>query len=286
MPAVRALGTVARPAILSPPPRFASASRPAAFAMSSSSTPHNNKTLLTFDVDGTLIRAVGADANKFHKDAFAHGMREHHGIDTHIDVIKHHGSTDQLVVADVLRFHGLEEDAIWSKMPAVCASMVEFAAANEADAAQGLEILPGVETLLQTLAARDDCVVALVTGNLEPIAWTKMRRLGIRHLFTAPGLGGFGSDHVDRAELVAIAERRCAEAIGAPPGTFANRVHFGDTPNDVKAAQKAGAFALGLTTGVFSRDELEACVADAPGRGVVMDGLEDTKAVLEACGLA
>ena len=164
-----------------------------------SSSSRNDKTLLTFDVDGTLIRAVGTDANKFHKNAFAHAMREHHGIDTHIDVIKHHGSTDQLVAADVLRFHGVEEDAIWSKMPAVCASMVEFAAANETDAAEGLEILPGVQTLLETLAARDDCVVALVTGNLEPIAWTKMRRLGIRHLFTAPGLGGFGSDHVDRA---------------------------------------------------------------------------------------
>ena len=31
------------------------------------------KTLVTFDVDGTLIRSVGDDANKFHKDAFAFG---------------------------------------------------------------------------------------------------------------------------------------------------------------------------------------------------------------------
>ena len=28
---------------------------------------------MTFDVDGTLIRSVGDDANKFHKDAFAFG---------------------------------------------------------------------------------------------------------------------------------------------------------------------------------------------------------------------
>jgi|AntAceMinimDraft_11_1070367.scaffolds.fasta_scaffold62875_1 hypothetical protein len=55
------------------------------------------------------------------------------------------------------------------------------------------------------LAARDDTVVALVTGNLEPIAWTKMRRLGIYQHFTAPGIGGFGSDHTLRGELVKIA---------------------------------------------------------------------------------
>ena len=65
--------------------------------------------------------------------------------------------------------------------------MLEHAAAASEEAAAGLELLPGVELLLKTLAARDDTVVALVTGNLEPIAWTKMRRLGIYQHFTAPG---------------------------------------------------------------------------------------------------
>ena len=142
MPAARALGTVARPTPVSLSPRFASASRPvASFAMSSSS--RNDKTLLTFDVDGTLIRAVGEGANKFHKDAFAVAIEAVHGLKTHIDVIKHHGSTDQLVVADVLRHHGFAEDAIWSNMPATCEKMLEHAAETEADAANGLELLPG-----------------------------------------------------------------------------------------------------------------------------------------------
>ena len=35
---------------------------------------------VTFDVDGTLIRSVGEDANKFHKDAFAHGFATVFGI--------------------------------------------------------------------------------------------------------------------------------------------------------------------------------------------------------------
>ena len=40
-------------------------------------------------------------------------------LDTHIDVIHHHGSTDKLVAADVLKFHGVDEKEIWDKMPAV-----------------------------------------------------------------------------------------------------------------------------------------------------------------------
>ena len=145
-----------------------------------------SRTLVTFDVDGTLIRAVGEGANQFHKDAFAVAIEAVHGLKTHIDVIKHHGSTDQLVVADVLRHHGFAEDAIWSNMPATCEKMLEHAAETEADAANGLELLPGVRELLETLAARTDVVVGLVTGNLAPIAWAKMRALKIDRLFSRP----------------------------------------------------------------------------------------------------
>ena len=43
------------------------------------------------DVDGTLIHSVGENANKLHKDAFAQGFKKVFGLDTTIDVIKHHG---------------------------------------------------------------------------------------------------------------------------------------------------------------------------------------------------
>ena len=79
----------------------------------------------------------------------------------------------------------------------------------------------GVRELLETLAARTDVVVGLVTGNLAPIAWAKMRALKIDRLFSRPPpsdaaappgaiLGGYGSDHVDRGELVVLAARRAA----------------------------------------------------------------------------
>lgn len=239
------------------------------------------KTLVTFDVDGTLIRAVGSDANKFHKDAFAYGFKKVYGLDTHIDVIHHHGSTDQLVAADVLRFHGVDEKNIWEKMPKMCEAMLEHAASASEEAAAGLELLPGVKELLETLAARDDVVVALVTGNLEPIAWTKMRRLGIHRHFTSPGVGGFGSDHTLRGELVKIAADRCAETLGVEVGAT---IHVGDTPNDVVAAGYAGAAALGVTTGVFTREQLEAAVQGG-AKCVVLDGLADLPAVLEALEL-
>lgn len=34
------------------------------------------------------------------------------GVDTHIDVVKHHGSTDPLIVIKVMQHHGLEKDKV------------------------------------------------------------------------------------------------------------------------------------------------------------------------------
>lgn len=266
-------------------------------------------TLLTFDIDGTLIRAVGESANRLHKDAFAHAMRVVCQVDTNIDVIKHHGSTDQLVLADVLRHHGVDETRIWEAMPEMMREMVEYFESHEADAAEGLELLPGVERLLEALSEREDVIVCLVTGNLEPIARGKMEKLGVWRYFTPPPpgksaqtpiLGGFGSDHTRRDALVRLARDRAARAFDLTEETasglsksvpdeprFRDRVHFGDTPNDVAAAAAAGALAFAVTTGVFSRPELEAHFQGLPDpkRCVVFDGLEDTWAVLEACGL-
>ena len=71
--------------------------------------------------------------------------------------------------------------------------------------------------LLARLAAREDTLLALVTGNFEPIARMKLRSAGIGRFF-ARGQGGFGSDHEDRTMLPAIARRRAGARRAASRG--------------------------------------------------------------------
>lgn len=55
---------------------------------------------------------------------------------------------------------------------------------------------------------------------------------------------------------------------------------------DLQAALGAGSTAIGVTTGIYSRQQLEACAAEAPpGRVVVLDSLEDVDAVLKVLQL-
>ena len=67
----------------------------------------------------------------------------------------------------------------------------------------------------------------LVTGNLEPIGWGKMRALGVLSLFPEPLWGGFGSDFCsgdtgepwrDRGELVRLAKQRWLRQVGPGGG--------------------------------------------------------------------
>ncbi|CAM6095374.1 unnamed protein product [Calypogeia fissa] len=236
--------------------------------------------LITFDVDGTLMQSTGENANLLHKKAFSYAFKEVFGIDGNIDVIKHHGSTDPLVLINTLEFYEIPTQTATANLPELKSKMLEYAKSHSSQVGEGLELLPGVASLLEILSKRNDVVVALVTGNLEYIGWLKMEGLGIRPFFSSPNFGGFGSDNIERGELVRIAATR-AEAFF--PGEFSKRVHVGDTPNDIKAAEYGGALAIGVCTGVFSRDDLLA--ASKSGTAVILDNLADSGVFLKACGL-
>eukprot|EP00897_Mesotaenium_endlicherianum_P005384 jgi/Mesen1/4874/ME000244S04054 len=243
----------------------------------------NGRVLITFDVDGTLMKSVGLDANKLHKRAFSYAFKTVFNVDGTIDAIKHHGSTDQLVALRTLEHYGIPSETAQLQLGRIGEQMLKYAREHAEEVREGLELLPGVEELLATLAAHPQAVVGLVTGNLEEIAWLKMNGLGILQYFSVPNFGGFGSDHVDRGELVKLAAQRATDRF--PGEAFRLRVHVGDTPNDVQAAEVAGAIAIGVSTGIFSREELLTS-SGSPSSLIVLDDLVDKGTFLKACQLS
>lgn len=209
------------------------------------------------------------------QDAFAYAHRKIFGVEVSIDAANHHGCTDAMVSERTLGTLGIsaaDADAAW---PRVSEAMVEYFSTLDDDAIRlGLELLPGVAELLAALSAAEDCVVGLVTGNLEPIAWAKMRGLGIAHFFSVPRVGGFGSDHADRDVLVTTALQRAQQLY---PGVELKHSHIGDTPKDVTAARAGGAQAVGVCTGVFSASDLTSADPEA----IVLENLCDTAVVLK-----
>ena len=157
--------------------------------------------------------------------------------------------------------------------------MIEYATENMHDADNGIELLPGVLELLTELSEREDCIVAVGDGNLQPIAWAKMTQLGIKQYFNDIVKGGFGSDHEQRSVLVSIAHERATEN-----GFKVNkRFHFGDRRTIITAGRPM-ARSIGLATGIWSLDDLrEVCVNRE--KGLFFESLQDTSAVLKALEL-
>jgi phosphoglycolate phosphatase-like HAD superfamily hydrolase len=134
-------------------------------------------------------------------------------------------------------------------------------------------VLPGVRPLLDSLAARSDAYVGLLTGNIEGGARIKLEYFDLWRYFR---FGAFGGDAADRNALLGTALTR-ARAAGSPVFAPADVVIVGDTPLDVAVARAGGARGVAVATASYDREALRESGAD-----VVLDDLGDLGAALTA----
>jgi phosphoglycolate phosphatase len=201
--------------------------------------------LLLFDVDGTLLlKATAAHAAAVHE-----ALREVYGIgDLSAVRVEAAGRTDYEIGRAICLQLGISADRFDAgREDFRIACVAAYARLCPDDLSEF--VAPGVTDVLQALAARDDTRLALLTGNLEPIARLKIGRAGLGRFFE-PGQGGFGSDHEDRTELPAIARRRA----GHYPR--AKTVVIGDTPRDIACARADGVRCIAVATGPYGPEDL------------------------------
>jgi len=231
--------------------------------------------LILFDIDGTLVPG----RPQAHQDALIGALVEVYGLElcegeNPVADAEPWGKTDRQIVRDVLHARGLSDAEIDAGLPALerraCdlhsgTSEPRLAGEPRETAAATLEALQGAGHRL-----------ALLTGNLEPIARQKMELCGLAGWFP-PGQGAFGSDSEHRAELVPIARRR-AGADGRPYPRE-DTLLVGDTPLDVAAAHADRVRCLAITGRRFGRAELLAADADA-----VVDDLAELPELVSSLG--
>lgn len=207
-----------------------------------SKSPHSAQafTLLTFDVDGSLVSSSGW-AESAHGRAYPHAVKTILGNDSRNngkkpvnvpsvpDALKreeYHGSTDGLILLRLARAAlDTPPETAAAHLDDMFACMYDYISVlDDEEVGAGLTVLPGVIETLETLAdMKDDVICGLVTGNVEGIARRKMRAVGVHQTgaLTLPSasqaankswpgaddigfIGGFGSDYcsgdVDDAE--------------------------------------------------------------------------------------
>jgi phosphoglycolate phosphatase len=178
------------------------------------------------------------------------------------------GMTDGAIVRALLLSAGVEgeaADARWAEVQAAAVQAYEELCPPDLSD----RVAPGVGELLEALAGRpDEFRLSLVTGNLEPVARVKLARAGIGGYFES-GQGGFGSDHLSRAELPAIARRRAGE------WPRERTVVIGDTPRDIACARADGVRVAAVATGPFAIESLADADAVVDDARALLPVLED-----------
>jgi phosphoglycolate phosphatase len=202
------------------------------------------KTLLLWDIDGTLLASGGAGMR-----ALRVALERVFDRDGSLDDIDWSGRTDRFIIAQVFERFGI---------PATQANIdryVEgYAEALPAELARSASVLPGVLEVLTAADARPDIVQGLLTGNLRRGAEIKLGHHGLWDFFA---FGAFADDSPNRNELGPHALRRAAEHAGAlfqPDRVWI----IGDTPHDIACGRVIGARTLALPTGHHPAEELAA----------------------------
>jgi phosphoglycolate phosphatase-like HAD superfamily hydrolase len=202
--------------------------------------------LILFDIDGTLVRTRPLS----HQQAMARAAVEVFGLPPETDeasvrAVEPWGKTDRWILRELLEANGVAAPGRadlerWESAACAAYEELENGAPTDDDRRTA--------ALLERLAASGH-QLALVTGNLEPIARRKLALRGLGEYFP-PGLGAFGSDAEMRPELVPLARARA----GAAPRE--QTVLIGDTPFDVAAATADGVRAIAITGHRFSSEAL------------------------------
>ena len=204
--------------------------------------------LVLFDIDGTILLTDGAGKRAIHRaliEVFGETGPEEHLFG---------GKTDPQIVRELMRLVGHGDEHIDDRMTDLLARYVIYLQEELRVGAGGVRVMPGVCDLLDVLDARDDVIVGLLTGNLEEGARAKLRSAGIDpNRFK---LGAYGSDHEQRGELPAVAQRRAKEQFGIEV-TGPDVVVIGDTPADIHCGRSVGARAIAVATGHYTMRQLE-----------------------------
>ena len=223
--------------------------------------------LVLFDIDGTLLNSGGLGRASMQR---ALGMV--FGSPGNPSY-RYDGKTDKQIVRDVMRLEGHSDEHIDSRMEKLIELYLEGLRTGAKSGKFNVRPLEGVPELLDALDAREDVVLGLLTGNVEPGARTKLTAAGINP--DRFRVNAFGSDHEHRPELPAIAQRRASETLGLD--IAADRlIVIGDTPADIECGRALGAKAIGVASGHYTVEQLEAHNPYA-----VFPSLKNTQQVLE-----
>jgi phosphoglycolate phosphatase-like HAD superfamily hydrolase len=224
------------------------------------------KTLLLWDIDGTLIDSGGAGER-----ALRLALGREFCIEDKLAWLEYFGRTDVWIARAILlkHFGAATTENIQRFLDAYLVALaVEMQNPHACT-------LPGILTIIEAISHRSDIAQGLLTGNLRRGAEIKLRRLDLWRPFP---FGAFADDAEHRDQLGPHALSRA----GAHHGIIfspANVFVIGDTPHDIACGKAIGANTIAVATGRYTTGQLRSHTPT-----IALENFANTNAFFSALG--
>lgn len=210
--------------------------------------------LFLFDIDGTLLRKLPPS----HRKAMCEACNTVFSVRVRPEEMgRTAGMTDTAILMRLLHGVGVPREDVAASLPSLYTAAAD-AYDRLVDADLSMFHTPHAAEALTWLARRG-AALGLVTGNIQRIAWRKLRAAGLADRFS---FGAFGDEAEARDALPPIALRRGEALLGR---TFAREQVYvvGDTPADIGCGAASGLRTIGVATGPeHTVEHLRACDPD------------------------
>jgi phosphoglycolate phosphatase len=202
-----------------------------------------NKRLLLFDIDGTLVSTGGAGVR-----ALKLVIEKRYGVQDDLHDVEIAGRTDSGIAASILKKYGASgtNGNVADFLDEYVGFLTQTVSTTDG------KILPGMSEILNQMKARPDRVLGLLTGNVKRGAELKLQHYGLWDFFE---FGAFADDHYDRNQLGEFARARAQEKHGHDFDAAQIDV-IGDTGHDIACGKAFGARTVAIATGSWSREQL------------------------------
>lgn len=201
--------------------------------------------VLFWDIDGTLLTTGRAGIVAW-EDAAADVL----GLRVNLQAMRTAGLTDVEIARHIAQQYGTSSarDVI---MPLL--RRYETLLPSRLPLRAG-RVLPGVKDVLEEAARRPDVRSLLLTGNTKEGASAKLCHYGLQTYF--PG-GAFGEDGEDRPAIARSALAAARDLLGMPL-VLDQAYVIGDTPLDIACGNAIGVRTIGVATGEYAKEDLDA----------------------------
>ena len=191
------------------------------------------KTLILFDIDGTLLLSGGAGNRSIDKAFY-----RLYSVERATQGIAFVGRTDTLIFEEIVR-EKMSVSVTRDMRENIQKTYLEFFK-DEVITSPGFRVLVGVQELLGELSRDQNFILGIATGNLREGARIKLKHAGLSKYFS---FGGYDEDGLKRSGIVSKAIGRARQEQAE---AFKKIFLVGDSPYDVMAARETGIISIAV----------------------------------------